>query len=559
MKLKSEALCETHSEAQSHSEAQAQSEALCEAQSQSEALCEAQAQSEALSKAQSQSEALCEAQSEAQSESTKALVKSHHLEVKMDHLETEVVHKLDSIQVGVDQANEKLNQLSLALKQCNECLLDEIRMNAFTLIQSNQTIFNPMMASIQSCKDQLESLLDPGKTCTNDSIQLILINFKSALLTSLQQTMTTNAGSNMNNNREVMGPMLRNMELKMNEMLLTIQSHGLETVNQKQLLQQVINNTNMLHEDIIQVQSTVQESIHQITYLGCSIREILDTNNQLVTQLNRLEESIHSTSEGTYKQLQDIRVEMMEIQKEMSIAPDRARRLLVSELTGIRESLKVLVEDTHKYPTLAIIVPKLKSDKTLLQKMDIIHDVYYLIFVCSHTYQLVPCGKKGVGYEIKMQKEWFAKLAPVMVVLLTLVRVVLGTHGIPFPIPIEGLDVSTKASDLIDASLGCFQKDHTTNLPLPPPPPPASTSSSDVATREAYEIMKGILEEVDPLLKYTGLTKEICMVTGKVGWVKNDPAVISSFRACHGERMPVASGSGAMGGSGAVCGALKLP
>ena len=54
--------------------------------------------------------------------------------------------------------------------------------------------------------------------------------------------------------------------------------------------------------------------------------------------------------------------------------------------------------------------------------------------------------------------------------------------------------------------------------------------------------MKVLLTKVDPTLRYTGLVKEICMTSGKVGWIKNDPVVISSYHEHHGERMPAITG-----------------
>ena len=54
--------------------------------------------------------------------------------------------------------------------------------------------------------------------------------------------------------------------------------------------------------------------------------------------------------------------------------------------------------------------------------------------------------------------------------------------------------------------------------------------------------MKTLLATVDPALRYTGLVKEICMTTGKVGWIKNDPSVKKSYHEHHGERMKIVAG-----------------
>ena len=46
--------------------------------------------------------------------------------------------------------------------------------------------------------------------------------------------------------------------------------------------------------------------------------------------------------------------------------------------------------------------------------------------------------------------------------------------------------------------------------------------------RHAYKVLKACLKDQDPTLMHLGMAKVISK-NGRVGWVKNDPAIIQSF------------------------------
>jgi hypothetical protein len=53
------------------------------------------------------------------------------------------------------------------------------------------------------------------------------------------------------------------------------------------------------------------------------------------------------------------------------------------------------------------------------------------VFVCGHSRRAVPCGPDGEGFVITSPKQWVKKLAPLIKITITLMKVALAVGGLP--------------------------------------------------------------------------------------------------------------------------------
>jgi len=207
--------------------------------------------------------------------------------------------------------------------------------------------------------------------------------------------------------------------------------------------------------------------------------------------------------------------------------------------------LDVLIQNTHHVPTLMVLIPEVKKG---LGKLNFFQDKARLVFFCSVTLEMVPCGKDGGGYEVDTLKPWVKKAIPVLRAGLLLLQLGLSVSG--FPIPVAALanaaidqagrnqflkcaadilqqneaamdafggELFDKGKDsIVDSTLAC--REAVRNLQL------------DVAkARTAYEAISSFLTKIDPTLKYLGLFKHVSKC-GKVVWLKkNDSEVLKKL------------------------------
>ena len=97
----------------------------------------------------------------------------------------------------------------------------------------------------------------------------------------------------------------------------------------------------------------------------------------------------------------------------------------------MNNKLNTILQDTWKIPTLAVVLKKSKNR--------VFRDDYALYFLCEHTLELVPCGPTGEGFEFKQLKKAYAdafkKMAPILMVGLTMLKIAVTLYGIPIPLP----------------------------------------------------------------------------------------------------------------------------
>ena len=64
-----------------------------------------------------------------------------------------------------------------------------------------------------------------------------------------------------------------------------------------------------------------------------------------------------------------------------------------------------------------------------------------VLFVCPVTKKPVKSGPNGLGYRLKVTKEWVKKAAPVLIITLRIAQLAMNAYGIPFPLPALPLDM----------------------------------------------------------------------------------------------------------------------
>jgi hypothetical protein len=106
--------------------------------------------------------------------------------------------------------------------------------------------------------------------------------------------------------------------------------------------------------------------------------------------------------------------------------------------------LQTLVEGKHTVPCLILMFPAepkgfFAKTKSLFQKE------MCIFFVCPVTKKPAKSGPDGMGYRIKVTREWVKKAAPLLVITLKLAQMAMAAYGIPFPLPSLPFDVSFDA------------------------------------------------------------------------------------------------------------------
>ena len=97
----------------------------------------------------------------------------------------------------------------------------------------------------------------------------------------------------------------------------------------------------------------------------------------------------------------------------------------------MNNKVNTILQNTRNIPTLAVVLKKSKNR--------MFRDNYALYLMCEHIQELVPCGPVGEGFEFKHLKKAYAdafkKMAPVLMVDLTTLKIAVTLYGIPIPIP----------------------------------------------------------------------------------------------------------------------------
>ena len=220
------------------------------------------------------------------------------------------------------------------------------------------------------------------------------------------------------------------------------------------------------------------------------------------------------------------------------------------EIRSIQQKLDTLVQDTHRVPTLAIIVKKSPKGLSRFNPNNLVTDTYSLSFICAHSLQIVPCGPQGEGFVFSKFKDgiglFLKKVSPLITVSLVLLKIAVTMYGIPLPLPnLSNLGIDASNAYLDDAINTCCTS--PTLLADLSALENKLNSSDDVmrklhistqAHREAYEAMITFLENKDYKPLKLGLVKATS-ASGITQWIADNPNVIKSFHDNDGRRKPI--------------------
>ena len=109
--------------------------------------------------------------------------------------------------------------------------------------------------------------------------------------------------------------------------------------------------------------------------------------------------------------------------------------------------LQTLITNTYNVPSLVLMFPVdakgfFGKARSLFQKE------MCLMFVCPVTKKPAKSGPNGLGYRVKVTKEWVKKAAPVLIIGLKIAQLAMNAYGIPFPFP--SLPLDKFQTDLLD-------------------------------------------------------------------------------------------------------------
>ena len=218
-----------------------------------------------------------------------------------------------------------------------------------------------------------------------------------------------------------------------------------------------------------------------------------------------------------------------------------------TQLHSQRNIVDTLLQNTHDFPTLMVLLPdEPKTSFSRLNPSRIVNKKARLHFICSYTLQLVPCGAKKKGYKVSVTKEWVKKASPYLHVGMMMLCISLASIGIPVGLSDIQLTNDKEEQSLYLESAFDILKSEGENLhksidELKDDKNKKHNVLSEMLkgekSREAYSFMKRFLEEEDPYMQYTGLVK-CTSKSGKTAWVKDEEAVKISYQEMDGDKLP---------------------
>ena len=162
--------------------------------------------------------------------------------------------------------------------------------------------------------------------------------------------------------------------------------------------------------------------------LGRNVEQLLAENTALSRSIHTL---AGNTAQASSEQAENIAGLVI------SVAALQGMPRMMKEM---QDEMVILLRDTHSIPTLVVVLPEVHS--SFLSKanpMRLFADRYRMFFICSHTRQLVPCGRNGDGILLTKCKAWLKTAAPVLTVGLICLKLGLLAGGVPLPLPIGGI------------------------------------------------------------------------------------------------------------------------
>ena len=194
------------------------------------------------------------------------------------------------------------------------------------------------------------------------------------------------------------------------------------------------------------IQSSVQKSLEQVgslENLNLSVKKtIMDTMKQCSEGTNG-----EGTDEEVKAQLVEVTNLLFELRDDMKnisaeIAEIRKDILEVNAALGAHNNmLRTIIENKHNCPTMVLVFPtKASTSEGKFSRMKskikgFFTDEMIVSFVCPVTKKAAKSGPDGKGYRLVIPKAFVKRLAPIIAISFTIVKIAASTYGIPFPCP----------------------------------------------------------------------------------------------------------------------------
>mmetsp|Transcript_12450 Transcript_12450/g.17012 ORF Transcript_12450/g.17012 Transcript_12450/m.17012 type:complete len:250 (-) Transcript_12450:124-873(-) len=237
-----------------------------------------------------------------------------------------------------------------------------------------------------------------------------------------------------------------------------------------------------------------------------------------------ISQDVKVVMEDTHLISQDVKVVMEDTHQ---IGQDV--HVVMEDTHQIDQNVMFLIKDTHHFPTLAVILP-LDLGSTLWERRRC-----RLVFMCSHTRKLVPCGDtpEKNGFLISVTSEWVKQVAPFVQCGLSFLGSGMGDAILRQLYPDSTMlqAVLKSALSMVGSSLSTTA---SSAIALQPHQEfLCNTPVLEEGSRAAHDAMRSILADKD--IASTGLVQETA--DGHTAWIKNDPEVIQSFHDRKGRRL----------------------
>ena len=330
--------------------------------------------------------------------------------------------------------------------------------------------------------------------------------------------------------------------LSLQNLLSAADEKKISTAQRKELLLQLASEVYGVQEQVQEVREHIAVLHRTFVDFGAIVRKELAENSQkhslLIEKLHFLEATTAAIiqEQATSKANAQKTIQTCEQMKLQMVAMEMDTSAVDHKIASNITLLNTIEQNELDAPKLMVLAPMLQDGSGDVSPINMHRDEARLFFICEKTKELVPCGRNGDGYTIKLSEPLIKKAMPVLKVGFLLLQVGLLATGIPIPLARlvnSSLAQSDKMSYLHSAWGLLHENGNHDNK--------FSTEELSGAVREleggddresihsAYDAIKAFLKEVDPNLMHIGLSKEVS-ASGRVGWVKRDASVIQHFK-----------------------------
>ena len=303
--------------------------------------------------------------------------------------------------------------------------------------------------------------------------------------------------------------------------------HEITLTKMGQAKDQAERHNHFLEDKVVSKLDSIADMLHQFSD---KMTELVTSNKDVEALLRQVGNQVAYMSDEQSQEMTKLQAEIQQMNSTLHTLPASSQSVVLEQISAMSNKVNTILQDTWKIPTLAVVLKKSKNR--------MFRDDYALYFLCEHTLELVPCGPIGEGFEFKQLKTAYAnafkKMAPILMVGLTMLKIAVTLYGIPIPLPdlssLSNGDIKSMLNDTM-LQLDVNEADASIKAIASSENPLDVINQAMVTTeqqREAYQFLLQFLNKNEYMPHKFGLVKETTK-SGITKWIKNDQAVIKSF------------------------------